>query len=114
MSTRRAPSITLHDRNIWRIPATGALDPEIFYFTRADEADPTICPDGSMLMSSALGFPTEMLDRLEEEAYQRIYQDNLDHNRGKDEVQMRAEAADSRRLLEFFEGVMSHLYLYRP
>lgn len=114
VSTRRAPSITLHDRNIWRVAASGALDPEIYFFTRADESDPTVYPDGSMLMSSALGFPTEMLNRLEEEAYQRIKQDNEDNNRGLDEVQMRAAAADQRRQLEFFEGVMSHMYIYRP
>ena len=114
MSTRRAPSITLHDRNIWRVAASGALDPEIYFFTRADEADPTVYPDGSMLMSSALGFPTEMLIRLEEESYQRIKQDNEDNNRGLDEVQMRAAAGDERRQLEFFEGVMSHMYIYRP
>jgi Tol biopolymer transport system component len=114
VSTRRAPSITLHDRNIWRVAASGALDPEIYFFTRADEADPTVYPDGSMLMSSALGFPTEMLNRLEEESYQRIKQDNEDNNRGLDEVQMRAAAADERRQLEFFEGVMSHMYIYRP
>jgi dipeptidyl aminopeptidase/acylaminoacyl peptidase len=127
VSTRRAPSITLHDRNIWRVPADGSLDPEIYYFTRSDEADPSINPDGSMLMSSALGFPTEMLDRLEAEAYQRIvlkdlydeqwdqeHDPDLDSYTPKTELQMRSEAADERDLLSFFEGVMSHLYYYRP
>ncbi len=125
VSTRRAPSITLHDRNIWRVPADGSLDPEIYYFTRSDESDPSINPDGSMLFSSALGFPTEMLDRLEAEAYQRIVaqdlfdeEHDLDDGREdytpKTELQMRAEAADERRLLSFFEGVMMHLYFYRP
>ena len=114
VSTRRAPSITLHDRNIWRIPADGRLDPEIFYFTRADESDPSFTPDGSLLLSSQLGFPTEMLNRLEEEAYQRIKQENEEQGLGLDEVQMRAAAAEERQKLEFFEGVMSHIYLYRP
>ena len=114
ISTRRAPSITLHDRNVWRIPADGRLDPEIFYFTRADESDPTITPDGRMLLSSQLGFPTEMLNRLEEEAYQRIKQQNEEQGLGLDEVQLRAAAAEERQKLEFFEGVMSHIYLYRP
>lgn len=114
VSTRRAPSITLHDRNIWRVPANGALDPEIYYFTRADEADPSMYADGSMLLSSALGFPTEMLDRLEEEAYQRILEANAGSPNPMTEVEMRAAAADERRQLEFFEGVMSHMYIYRP
>jgi Tol biopolymer transport system component len=125
VSTRRAPSITLHDRNIWRLPADGSLDPEMYYFTRSDEADPSINPDGSMLFSSALGFPTEMLDRLEAEAYQRIVEqdiydeehdldDGVEDYTPKTELQMQSEAADERRLLSFFEGVMSHLYFYRP
>jgi Tol biopolymer transport system component len=120
VSTRRAPSITLHDRSIWRVPADGTLDPEVYFFTRADEADPSINPDGSILLSSALGFPTEMLNRLEEEAYQRIWQqdqfdiENTPDYVPKTELQMRAEAAEERQLLEFFEGVMSHLYFYRP
>ena len=114
VSTRRAPSITLHDRNVWKLPANGTLDPEIFYFTRADDMDPSVTPDGSLLLSSALGFPTEMLNRLEEESYQRIRQRNEDENLGLDEVQMRAAAADDRQLLEFFQGVMVHMYIYRP
>lgn len=125
VSTRRAPAITLHDRNIWRVTANGSLEPEIFYFTRADESDPVVNPDGTLLLSSALGFPTEMLDRLEEEAYQRIRQQNdydIEHDMddgiadyvAKTELQMRTEAAEERQQLEFFEGVMSHLYFYRP
>ncbi len=112
VSTRRAPAITLHDRNIWRIPSDGSLDPTIYYFTRSDDVDPTVLPDGRILMSSSLGFPTEMLNRLELEAYQAAV-DNPE-NAGLDEVQLRALAADQRRQLEFFEGVMSHVYIYRP
>lgn len=111
VSTRRAPSITLHDRNIWKIPADGSLDPEIFFFTRDDDWTPSINPDGSLLLSSMLGFPTEMLNRLEEEAYQRI---RADTTLTLTEVEMRDQAASERRLLEFFEGVMSHLYIFRP
>ncbi len=112
VSTRRAPAITLHDRNIWRIAADGSLDPEIYYFTRADDVDPTVLPDGRILMSSALGFPTEMLNRLETEAYQRLRLDP--ETAGLAEVQLRALAAEERLQLEFFEGVMSHIYIYRP
>lgn len=111
VSTRRAPAVTLHDRNVWRIPADGSLDPEIHFFTRYDNVDPTIMPDGRMMMSSLMGFPTEMLNRLEEEAYQELIADpELD----LDEVQYRALAADKRHQLELFEGVMSHIYIYRP
>jgi len=111
VSTRRAPSITLHDRNVWRIPADGSLEPEIHFFTRYDNVDPTIMPDGRMLMSSAMGFPTEMLDVLEEQAYQDA---KADTTLNLDEVQYRALAADKRHQLELFEGVMSHIFIYRP
>ena len=53
-----------------------------------------------------------MLDKLEEEAYQAAVDDP--ENEGLDEVQLRALANDERRQLEFFEGVMSHVYIYRP
>jgi len=113
VSTRRAPSITLHDRNIWRIPFDGSQEPEIFFFSREDDWEPDMMPDGSLLFSSLMGFPTEMLDRLEEEAYQRLAAENEEQGLGKTEVQLRSEAADQRDLLGFFEGVMSHLYIYR-
>ncbi len=111
VSTRRAPSITLHDRNLWKIPSDGRLDPEIFYFTRADDVDPEVLPDGSVLLSSLLGFTTEILDQLEEEAYQALAQSN---DGSLTEVEMRSLANDERRMLEFFEGVMAQLYIFRP
>jgi Tol biopolymer transport system component len=111
VSTRRAPSITLHDRNLWKIPSDGRLDPEILYFTRADDVDPMVLDDGSILISSQLGFPTEILNQLEEEAYQALVQGN---DGSLTEVEMRSLAADERRMLEFFEGVMSHLYIFQP
>jgi hypothetical protein len=114
VSTRRAPSTTLHDRNIWRMPADGRTDPVIHYFTRSDDIDPIVMPDGRLLLSSGLGFPTEMLNRLEEEAYQRIFAANEADTLGLDEVQMRTLAAEQRQNLEFFEGVMFHLYTFRP
>lgn len=110
-STRRAPSITLHDRNIWSIPADGRFDPQIYYFTRSDDVTPTVLADGRVMFSSAMGFPTEMLNRLEQESYERLAEEDTT---GLDEVQLRALAADERRQLEFFEGVMSHVYIYRP
>jgi len=114
VSTRRAPSITLHDRNLWKIPADGSLDPEILYFTRADDMDPEVQEDGSILFSSLLGFPTEMLDALEDKAYQDIVDENNEEARGWTEVEMRAMAADERRQLAFFEGVMAQLYFFHP
>ncbi len=111
VSTRRAPSITLHDRNIWKIPSDGRLDPSIYYFTRSDDVDPEVLVDGSILMSSQLGFPSEILDQLEEEAYQALAQGN---DGSLSEVDMRSEAAAVRNQLSFFEGVMSLLYIYRP
>jgi len=111
VSTRRAPSITLHDRNLWKIPSDGRLDPQIYYFTRQDDNDPEMLSDGSVLLTSQLGYTTEILNQLEEEAYQVLVQSN---DGSMTEVEMRAAAADERRLLEFFEGVMSQLYIFRP
>lgn len=113
-SSRRAPTTTLHDRNIWRMTADGLTSPEIHYFTRSDDQDPFFMADGRILLSSALGFPTEMLDRLEEETYQKIVIENEEQDLGLDEVQMRDLAAEERRNLEYFEGVMFHLYTFRP
>ena len=115
VSSRRAPSITLHDRNIWRIPADGSLDPEILYFTRSDDMDPEVQPDGSILFSSLLGFPSEMLDILEQTAYEDyIDADLANPDISYTEIELRALAAGDRSKLEYFEGVMAQLYLFRP
>jgi Tol biopolymer transport system component len=118
VSTRRAPTTTLHDRNIWRIPANGSRDPEIVFFSREDDLDPYIQDDGTLLFSSMIGFPEYMLARLEDEAYQRIKRQNeLDHLENGEplltETQLRQEAEDERRDLENFAGIMSHLYQFR-
>ncbi len=119
VSTRRAPTTTLHDRNVWRIPVNGSQDPEIFFFSRYDDLDPSVAPDGTMVLSSMVGFPTAMLDRLEEEAYQRIKAENETAHADDPtvalltETQLRTKASDERRQLEYFAGVMAHLYLYR-
>lgn len=114
VSTRRAPSITLHDRNLWRIPSDGSLEPEILFFTRADDMDPEVQSDGSILLSSLLGFPTNMLNDLEDVAYQDLVAENDTTDVNWTEVEMRAMASDQRRLLEFFEGVMAQLYIFTP
>jgi len=113
VSTRRAPSLPYYIRNLWSIPADGSLDPEIYFFTRSDDVDPTVNADGSIVFSSQIGFPTDMLDRLEEEAYQRIEQQNDQDETGFTEVQMRNMAAGERRLLELYQDVMSHMYIFR-
>ncbi|RKZ20048.1 hypothetical protein DRQ50_00720 [bacterium] len=119
VSTRRAPATTVHARAIWQVPADGGQDPEIYFFSRFDDVDPTILDNGTLLMSSTFGFPSEVLDQLEEEAYQRIKaeneQDHADDPVGKPlftEVELREKASDERRQLENFEGVMAHLYVF--
>jgi Tol biopolymer transport system component len=114
VSTRRVPSITLRDRNIWSVPSDGSLDPEIYFHTRSDDYEPSMNPDGSILLSTTMGFSESELNRLEEEAYQDIFAENEAEGLGKSEVVMRGEAADVRQGLEFFEGVMSHIYIFNP
>ncbi|MCP4574209.1 MAG: hypothetical protein GY838_17745 [bacterium] len=120
VSTRRAPSTTLHDRNIWRVEADGSQDPEIYFFSRYDDLDPSFLDDGRLLMSSMVGFPTNMLNRLEEESYQNYKQENeAAHAANPDEVpllneiDLRSLAKTARDDLMLFGGVMSHIYLYR-
>lgn len=113
VSTRRAPTTTLHDRNIWSIPSDGRLEPSIYYFTREDDMDPFVRPDGRLMVSSALGFPTEMLDRLEEESYQQWVVRNDEEDLGLTEVEMRSLAATEVQSLTFFEGVMAHIYTFQ-
>lgn len=119
VSTRRMPTTTHHDRNIWVMPADGSLDPEIYFFSRSDDVDPYVMPDGSLLLSSQMGFSTEMLNFLEEEAYQRARQQNQEREADEDsnepiltELEMRNVAEDERNTLALFEDVMSHLYVY--
>ena len=104
VSTRRAPTTTLHDRNVWRIPSSGALEPEIVFFSRSDDTDVWLPGSGrEMIFSSMMGFPNEMLDRLEEESYQRL----LYENPTLTELELRDMARSERLQLEFFQGVMS-------
>ena len=110
VSTRRAPAITLRDRNIWQIPFDGSLDPEILFFSREDDGYPYI-PAGTsktMIFSSAMGFPTEMLDRLELEAFYRILQENPEMT----PTEAGILAALERRELEYFARVMSHIFVF--
>jgi dipeptidyl aminopeptidase/acylaminoacyl peptidase len=110
VSNRRAPSITLHDRSIWRIPVDGRLDPEILFFSREDDVDPFIPEgtDGVLILSSAMGFPTQMLDRLYQESLIRLAEENPDLS----EPEIAILAAQERRELEFFARVMSHIFVF--
>lgn len=119
VSTRRMPTTTHHDRNIWVMPADGSLDPEIYFFSRSDDVDPCVLPNGSLLLSSQMGFSVEMLNFLEEEAYQRARQVNQEREADENnllpiltELEMRNVAAEDRKTLELFEDVMSLLYVY--
>ena len=110
VSDRRVPTITLNERNIWRIPADGSLDPRILFFTRSDDQGAFYTgrtPD-EILLTSAVGFPTEMLDALWSAAYDSIAAANPDYT----EVQVETLADQQREQLEFFEGVMTHIYLF--
>ncbi len=111
VSTRRAPTITLYDRSIWRIPSDGSLEPEIAFFSREDDIDAQFVPgsNNQFVLASAMGFPTEMLDRLEAEAIERITLEYPEF----DETQVAALAAAERRQLEFFQRVMTHIFVFR-
>jgi WD40 repeat protein len=108
-SDRRAPTVTILDRNIWFIPEDGSLDPQILFFTRSDDIQPTFTGNGrEILISSSVGFPTEMLDDLWNRAYARISAEDSTLT----EVQIEALAGAERLELENFEDVMHHLYRF--
>ena len=110
-STRRAPSITLHDRSIWRIPSDGRLEPQIAFFSREDDVQARFLPGSNnvLLLSSAMGFPTEMLDRLEQEARDAIRRDEPLLS----EVQVNQLAAAKRIQLELFARIMTHIFTFQ-
>jgi len=114
-SSRRAPATTLRRRNIWQIPFDGRLEPEIVFFSRADDVDPTMYwPTGTLLFSSRMGFPTEVLEALEQETIDFltfVYNDTAAFP--LTEVEIERRAAEARDELAFFEDVMAHLYLFR-
>ncbi len=89
-------------------PSDGSLEPQLVFFTRTDDVDPMFTggPGNELLISSGLGFPTELLDILWAEALERIQIAQPYLN----EVQVTALADSEREELAFFEGVMSHLY----
>ncbi len=116
VSSRRTPASTLRTRSLWQIPSDGRLEPSLTFFSRYDDVDPVIYqPTGTLLFASRMGFPTEALDALEQQTrdyYYEVY--NLDpENIPLTDVEIDRRAADAREELEFFEDVMSHLYMFR-
>ncbi len=112
VSDRRAPTITLYERSIWSIPFDGSLEPEILFFSRFDDVDVSYVPgfSNTLVFSSAMGFPTEMLDRLYEEALVRIKTENPTFS----DAWIIERAQEERTALEFFERVMSHVFVFTP
>ena len=108
-SDRRAPTWTLRDRSIWSIPSDGSLDPRILFFSREDDTTPTFTGNGrEILFSSSMGFPTEMLDDI----WTRTYASIAESDSTLTEVQVEALVDADRQELEFFHGVMHHLYVF--
>ncbi|MBC8424588.1 PD40 domain-containing protein [bacterium] len=109
VSDRRVPTITLAERNIWYIPADGSLEPRIAFFTRSDDVGPLFTggPGREMLLSSSLGFPTEVLDQI----WQEYYDEYEDLHPDMNPLQIQAAADAVREELAFFEDVMSHIYI---
>ncbi len=116
VSSRRAPATTLRARSIWRIPFDGRLEPQLLFYSRRDDVHPTFHRQhGAIMLSSRMGFPTSMLDWFERSIIDSLTA--LGVNPVTDlpytEVEIIREARDRRRELEFYEDVMSHLYLFR-
>lgn len=110
VSDRRVPTITLRERNIWYVPADGSLEPRLLFFSRADDIDPSFTgrPGRELLMSSGLGFPSEILDEIWQETADSVQAANPDWP-----LPLVEQAANGvRAQLETYEGVMSHLYLF--
>jgi Tol biopolymer transport system component len=115
VSSRRAPGSTQRGRNLWRVPADGRLEPEMIFFSRYDDLNPTFDWDsGLFLFSSRMGFPTEMLDALEQQTIEfltNVYNDTA--RVPLTDVEILRRAADEREELELFEGKMGHMYVFR-
>lgn len=115
VSSRRAPGSTQRGRNLWRVPVSGRLEPEMVFFSRYDDGDPAFdLATGTLLFSSRMGFPTEMLDALEQETldfFTNVYNDTAAIPLTVFEIERRA--ADEREELELFEDKMTHLFLFR-
>lgn len=110
VSDRRVPTITLNERNIWWIPSDGSLEPQILFFTRSDDVNPEFTgrSPNELLLSSAIGFPTETMNALYPQIYDRIAASDTTLT----ETQIRALANDELVQIAFFKDVMTHIYLF--
>jgi hypothetical protein len=114
VSSRRAPATTLRVRCIWRIPSDGRLEPSLLFYSRRDDVHPAVNPfDGSLIFSSRMGFPTEALDALEQATIDFWLEWNESAPIPLTEAEIMRRASDARQDLEFFEDVMSHIYMFR-
>jgi hypothetical protein len=116
VSSRRTPASTLRMRSIWRIPADGRLEPALLFYSRRDDVHPNINPhDSSVILSSRMGFPTEVLINMERDIIEFLTHVYNDTTSGTPltEVEIKRRAREAREELEYFEDVMSHLYLFR-
>jgi hypothetical protein len=114
VSSRRAPASTQRGRNIWSVTADGRLEPEILFFSREDDVDPDVAADGTVVLSSGLGFPTEMLDALESVTLDSLYAENDTLDFPRTEFEIRRIAGDERNKLEAYgSGVMAQVFLFR-
>lgn len=114
VSSRRAPASATRDRSIWSVIANGTLEPEILFFSRRDDVDPDVAADGTVVLSSGVGFPTEMLDARQAVVLDSLYTLNETAEHPRTEFEIRRLAEDDRTKLEAYgSGVMSHLYLLR-
>jgi len=114
VSSRRAPASTQRGRNIWRVPADGRLEPELLFFSQFDDVDPVMdWSSGTLILSSKMGFPTEVLNALEQETIDFWYAYNDTSENDLSDVEIYRRAAQDREQLEYFEDVMSHLFLFR-
>ena len=117
-SSRRAPGSTLRERSLWRIPADGRLEPEMIFFSRLDDVDPSVAtaasPSIPLLFSSRMGFPSEQINAIEQQTIwflTYVYNDTAESPLTEIEIARRGE--EVREELAFFEDVMSHLYVFR-
>ena len=114
VSSRRAPASTQRGRSLWSVTADGRLEPEILFFSREDDVDPDVAPDGTIVMSSGLGFPTEMLDALQNATLDSLYAMNEDLPIPLAEFEIQRIAEDEREKVEAYgTGVMAQIFLFR-
>lgn len=114
VSSRRAPASTQRGRNLWSVTSDGRLEPEILFFSRSDDVDPDVAADGTLIFSSGMGFPTEVMDALEADEIDSLTAMNDDNIFPNTDFEIQRVAADDRAKLETYgSGVMAQIFLFR-